>query len=321
MQHPWRPAFALVLVLFARVATSHAAPRAPKGSPELDLDPSKIPHERVRALLARAFAEERAGNVDAARATLELAGDIEISAAVVLERGLVELRAGRPDRALVYLERGMTLFSNPVLPRPIAYYERKIAEAKAQVATLYVFVDERSTTLFVDGEPALGWPFVDRVHVMPGTHVLRASKLGFVLGDDEVTVASGETRDVVLEPRARRIRDVKIDTLTAPVRFEEPAQPPPKWAKPMVIAGLVGTSISASALAAGIATWSAADHAETTTSAAKAVTIAAGLSTSVGLVATTIGLVSRASPRSAPPVVVAVQASSHGAGMRVGGAF
>jgi hypothetical protein len=205
------PNLLLLLLSFAFVLTT-AAP-SPARAADSDAE------QRAEALEIKAREAARAGKLDEAASTLRAAWDLARWSSIACNLGRVEFARRRFRDATEFLS--LCVDSAPPVRTPeekkrFASAVEQLAEARANVVSVLLSVNEPLATVLVDGQPAATPPLPRVIFAEPGRHRVSASLEGFTPASVEIQASAGDTIEVDLTLRAA------------------PAAPPPVKAPPPV---------------------------------------------------------------------------------------
>jgi hypothetical protein len=205
------PSLLLFLLSFAFVLTT-AAP-SPARAADSDAE------QRAEELEIKAREAARAGKLDEAASTLRAAWDLARWSSIACNLGRVEFARRRFRDAAEFLS--LCVDSAPPVRTPeekkrFASAVEQLAEARANIVSLLLAVNEPEATVLLDGQRAATPPVPRVLFVEPGRHRVSASLEGFTPASVEIQGSAGDTIEVDLTLRA------------------VPAAPPPVKAPPPV---------------------------------------------------------------------------------------
>jgi hypothetical protein len=115
-------------------------------------------------------------------------------------------------RALIALDRPLDAYDN--LDKALAYGKPPLGDAvyaealnyrrllDAQIGALDVSCKQDGVAIALDGKPLLACPGAHKMRVVPGNHVVVATKPGFLTATDTVVVLPASTRTLAIELRS-----------------------------------------------------------------------------------------------------------------------
>jgi len=248
---------ALVLVSLPHASFAQVSPKPRSGVGKKGVSPSamtRIFDKDVRELLKMAEEEEKAEHQDKARELYQQAHAVGKSAATEAELGLADLRAQQYISAARHLSSCLKNYNLRVLARSEDFILDKLDEAKKHVGTLNVRVNVPKSIVNVDGMNVRDWPFHDQIFVVPGTHNVKAMKLGYFMSQINVDIEAGQTKEVTFALQERE-RETVIN-MTKPLDLNVNAtaaagEKEPGWTKPLLITSSVMLAVSIGTLAFG----------------------------------------------------------------------
>jgi hypothetical protein len=167
------------------------------------------------------------GQYDAALVKLQASYAADPSGAALLGLGEAERQLGHPGEAYRDYEKALSRPPGELLPSDREAAQRALAELAAVTGTVKAAVPEPGAACAVDGRPLPADELGRPLHLVPGRHVLEASKPGFETLTFPIWVTAGKTLDTTLTlKRAAGAPPVAAPPPPPPVAPAPPASPP-----------------------------------------------------------------------------------------------
>ena len=139
-----------------------------------------------------------AGRYTEAQTKLEQAWALKKTYDIAGNLGIVEVRLSMYPRAAEHLSWALQHFPPTETVKARQGYEQELEKARAQTGVLQIRVSIDGADVTVNGRSMGAAPLADNVFVAPGTVKVVARREGYITGEQTVTVAKGEAREVSL---------------------------------------------------------------------------------------------------------------------------
>ncbi len=231
-QKPPIPLISLLLTLCGLLVVGPAFAQTPASAPSPAAE--QAVSKRADALHVRGLKLMAQGQAEPARALLLEAYGLKQAYDIAGNLGAIELEMKKYRAAAEHLAQSLRNYPTTGNAGARTDTERRLEQARAEVATVRVTVNVKGATVTVDDAPIGEAPLPHELYVAPGRRLFKASHAGYAPVQVSRALAKGERTEVVLELTATAV--------SQPSR----GQPPPVWP------ALLGGGVSVASLLVGI---------------------------------------------------------------------
>jgi hypothetical protein len=212
--------------------------------------PAARPPDSVNAVAALRWDEGVAafdsGNFEAARLAFQQAYAVKQDPEVLRNLGVSEVLSGHHLDGARHLSEYLAVASR-ASDSERRDLEAMLARAEERVGRVAIEVTPAGAQIFLDGARVGDAPLARPVHVEPGEHVIQVSQQGLGTDERRIQIAAGESQEIALVLQAPA-----ADAAGKALPAEQTPEPPPSNRRPSVFPVVVGSTLVAAGIAAGV---------------------------------------------------------------------